>query len=167
MDSVVVRTKAQGLRWGKQTVKGLWGMDTEQVSAPRRATAAMRRSKGPEKTLLREGERVSHHFTSVWSLFSKLGTTDGLTVQLLSPPFWEEPSYFSSSVPNSFLPPYKRKDLNSCFNVSFTSLQKTQSCPESWAPFSLFRGRRDRTTRTMKFRNCEQNAQNHYSIFSF
>ena len=113
-----------GLRWGKQTAKGLCGLDTTSLGSQ------ARRNKGPEKTLLAGGEGgISPLQLWMVSLFQTEYNWHSLTVQLLSPAFWEEPSYFSSS-----------PSLNSSFNSPFTSLQKTQSCPESWAPcFPFYR----------------------------
>lgn len=48
------------------------------------------------------GEGGSHRFTCVVSLFQTGCNRHSLTVQLLSPRFWEEPSYFSSSPSQQF-----------------------------------------------------------------
>ena len=55
-----------------------------------------------EETILLEEGKGGLTTSPVWSLFSKLGATASLTAQLLSPRFWEEPSYFSSSPSQQF-----------------------------------------------------------------
>lgn len=78
--------------------------------------------------------------------------------QAISPPL----------LPNSFLPPYKRRDLNSGLNSPFTSFLKTQSWPESWAPgFPFFRKEGPDYTNHEIQGHREPNARNHYSIFLF
>ena len=122
-----------------------------------------------EETILLEEGKGGLTASPVWSLFSKLGATDTVSLFSFSLPASERSRAISPPLlPNSFLPPYKRRDLNSSFNSPFTSLLKTQSCPESRAPcFPFYRRKEPDYTNHEIQGHCELNAQNHYSIFSF
>lgn len=165
MDSGVVRTEAQAWGGGAES-EGSMRHGRREVQAPRRVAAAARRNKGNTAPCGRGGGLTT---SPVWPLFPKPGATDTVSLFSFSLPASERSQAISPPLlPNSFLPPYKRRDLNSGFNSPFTSFLKTQSWPESWAPgFPFFRKEGPDYTNHEIEGHRETNAPNHYSIFSF